>query len=54
MLLSPTTVIVGIEVNLVDGLDTDKIETVTDVIEEQIMTVLHMSKKEYIFVEIGR
>lgn len=54
MHLSPTTVIVGIEVNLVDGLDTDKIETVTDVIEEQIMTVLPMSKKEYIFVEIER
>jgi len=54
MHLSPTTVIVGIEVNLVDGLDTDKIETVTDVIEEQIMTILPMSKKEYIFVEIER
>jgi divalent metal cation (Fe/Co/Zn/Cd) transporter len=54
MHLSPTTVIVGIEVNLVDRLDTDKIETVTDMIEEQIMTILPMSKKEYIFVEIER
>ena len=54
MHLSPTIVIVGIEVNLVDGLDTDKIETVTDVIEQQIMTVTPMSKKEYIFVEIER
>lgn len=54
MHLSPTTIIVGIEVNLIDGLDTDKIETVTDVIEQQIMTVIPKSKKEYIFVEIER
>lgn len=54
MHLSPTVVIVGIEVNLIDGLDTDKIETVTDVIEEKIMTVIPNSKKEYIFVEIER
>lgn len=54
MHLSPTTVIVGIEVNLIDGLDTDKIETVTDNIEQQIMTVIPKSKKEYIFVEIER
>jgi cation diffusion facilitator family transporter len=54
MHLGPTTIIVGIEVNLVDGLDTDKIETVTDVIEQEIMTILPNSKKEYIFVEIER
>lgn len=54
MHLSPTTIIVGIEVNLIDGLDTDKIETITDTIEEKIMTVIPESKKEYIFVEIER
>jgi len=54
MHLSTTTVIVGIEVNLIDGLDTDKIETITDVIEQEIMTVIPSSKKEYIFVEIER
>ena len=54
MHLGPTTIIVGIEVNLIDGLDTDKIETVTDVIEQEIMTILPNSKKEYIFVEIER
>ena len=54
MHLSPTTIIVGIEVNLIDGLDTDKIETVTDEIEQEIMTILPNSKKEYIFVEIER
>lgn len=54
MHLGPTTVIVGIEVNLVDGLDTDKIETVTDNIESEIMKILPESKKDYIFVEIQR
>ena len=54
MHLSPTVVIVGIEVNLVDGLDTDKIETITDVIEKEIMTIIPSSKKEYIFVEVQR
>ena len=54
MHLSPITVIVGIEVNLIDGLDTDKIESITDLVEQQIMTILPMTKKEYIFVEIER
>jgi hypothetical protein len=54
MHLSPTTVIVGIEVNLIDSLDTDKIEIVTDKIEQKIMTILPESKREYIFVEIQR
>ena len=54
MHLSPTVVIVGIEVNLIDGLDTDKIETITDTIEEKIMTIIPESKKDYIFVEIER
>ncbi|MDH3312071.1 MAG: cation diffusion facilitator family transporter [Nitrosopumilus sp.] len=54
MHLGPTTIIVGIEVNLIDGLDTDDIETVTDVIEQEIMKIIPKSKKEYIFVEIER
>ena len=54
MHLSPTTVLVGIEVNLIDGLDTDKIEVVTDTIEHEIMKIIPKSKKEYIFVEIER
>ncbi len=54
MHLSPTTVIVGIEVNLIDGLDTDKIETITDIIESEIMKIIPKSKKEYIFVEMER
>ena len=46
--------VVGIEVNLIDGLDTDKIETITDLIETKIMTIIPNSQKEYIFVEIQR
>lgn len=54
MHLSPITIIVGIEVNLIDGLDTDEIESITDVIEQKIMEIIPESKKEYIFVEIER
>ncbi|BDQ30745.1 cation transporter [Nitrosopumilus zosterae] len=54
MHLSPTVIIVGIEVNLIDGLDTDKIEIITDVIEHKIMKILPNSNKEYVFVEIER
>ena len=52
MHLSPTTVLVGIEVNLIDDLDTDRIETVTDTVEQEIMKIIPESKREYIFVEI--
>jgi cation diffusion facilitator family transporter len=51
MHLSPTLIIVGIEVNLIDGLDTDKIEKITEVIEQKILTIIPESKKEYIFIE---
>ena len=54
MHLSPTVVLVGIEVNLIDDLDTDKIEIITDQIEQKIMKILPETKKEYIFVEIER
>jgi len=52
MHLSPTNVLVGIEVNLIDELDTNKIELVTDIIEQEILKILPESKKEYIFVGI--
>ena len=54
MHLSPTTILVGIEVNLIDGLDTDQIESVTDTIEQEIMKIIPESKREYIFVEIEK
>lgn len=54
MHLSPKTVLVGIEINLIDGLNTDKIEMITDVVEQEILKILPDSKKEFIFVEIER
>jgi divalent metal cation (Fe/Co/Zn/Cd) transporter len=54
MHLSPNDVLVGIQVNLVDGLETDQIETVTDKIETKIMEVLPNANKNHIFVEIER
>ena len=54
MHLSPNDVLVGIQVNLVDGLETDQIETLTDKIEAKIMEVLPNANKNHIFVEIER
>jgi len=54
MHLSPNDVLVGIQVNLVDGLETDQIETLTDKIETKIMEVLPNANKNHIFVEIER
>jgi cation diffusion facilitator family transporter len=54
MHLSPEDVIVGIEVNLIDNLDTDKIEVVTDLIEQKVMKVIPHTNKDHIFVEITR
>ena len=51
MHLSPTTVLVGMEINLINELDTDEIEMVTEKIEEKILTIIPDSKKEYIFCE---
>ena len=52
MHLSPEDVIVGIEVNLVDHLDTDKIELVTDLIEQKVMKIIPHTNKNHIFVEL--
>jgi len=54
MHLSPNDVLVGIQVNLADGLETDQIETLTDKIEAKIMEVLPNANKNHIFVEIER
>ena len=54
MHLGPEDILVGIQVNLIDGLDTDKIELVTDEIEQKIMRVIPNTNREHIFVEIER
>jgi len=54
MHLSPEDILVGVQVNLIDNLDTDKIETVTDAIEQKIMEIIPNTNREHIFVEIER
>jgi cation diffusion facilitator family transporter len=54
MHLSPEDILVGVQVNLVDNLDTDKIESVTDAIESKIMGIIPNTNREHIFVEIER
>lgn len=47
-------VIIGIEVNLADGLDTDRIELVIDAIEQKVREVIPYVKDQYVFVEVER
>ena len=54
MHMGPEDVLVGVQVNLVDNLDTDKIEAVTDAVEQKIMEVIPHTNREHIFVEIER
>ena len=54
MHMGPEDVLVGVQVNLVDNLDTDKIEVVTDAVEQKIMEVIPNTNREHIFVEIER
>jgi len=54
MHMGPEDILVGVQVNLVDNLDTDKIETITDIIEQKIMQVIPYTNREHIFVEIER
>lgn len=54
MHLGPEDILVGVQVNLVDNLDTDKIEVLTDQIEQKIMQVIPHTNREHIFVELER
>lgn len=54
MHLGPEDILVGVQVNLIDGLDTDRIETVTDTIEQKIMQIIPNTNRDHIFVEIER
>ena len=54
MHLGPEDILVGVQVNLVDNLDTDKIESVTDAVEQKIMEIIPYTNREHIFVEIER
>ena len=54
MHLGPEDILIGVQVNLVDNLDTDKIEAVTDTVEQKIMEIIPHANREHIFVEIER
>jgi cation diffusion facilitator family transporter len=54
MHLGPEEILVGVQVNLIDDLNTDKIELVTDAIEQKIMQIIPNTNRDYIFVEIER
>lgn len=54
MHLGPEDILIGVQVNLIDNLDTDKIETVTDAVEQKIMEIIPKANREHIFVEIER
>ncbi|MBI5147408.1 MAG: cation diffusion facilitator family transporter [Thaumarchaeota archaeon] len=47
-------ILIGVQVNLIDNLDTDKIELVTDTVEQKIMEIIPKANREHIFVEIER
>ncbi|MGC2573330.1 MAG: cation diffusion facilitator family transporter [Candidatus Nitrosopolaris sp.] len=54
MHLAPKDVLVAIEVNLIDGLDTDKIETVIDNIERKVKQAIPYVNLAKVFVELER
>ncbi|MBM2852043.1 MAG: cobalt transporter [Candidatus Nitrosotenuis sp.] len=54
MHLGPEDILIGVQVNLIDNLDTDKIEMVTDAVEQKIMEIIPKANREHIFVEIER
>lgn len=54
MHLGPEDILIGVQVNLVNNLDTDKIEAVTDAVEQKIMEIIPKANRDHIFVEIER
>lgn len=54
MHLGPEDVIIGIQVNLIDDLDTNQIEHVIDNIKKTIMNVLPNLNEQHLFVELER
>jgi cation diffusion facilitator family transporter len=54
MYLAPQDVLVTIEVNLVDGLDTDKIESVIDNIKQKVKQAIPYVNPAKVFVELER
>ena len=54
MHLAPKDVLVTIEVNLINGLDTDRIETVIDNIERKVKQAIRYVNPAKVFVELEK
>ncbi len=54
MYLAPQDVLVTIQVNLVDGLDTDKIESVIDNIKQKVKQAIPYVNPAKVFVDLER
>ena len=52
MHLAPDDVLIAVEVNLVDNLDTDKIESLIDNIENKVREITPYANLSKIYVEI--
>jgi hypothetical protein len=52
MHFSPEDVLIAMEVNLKDGLDTDKLEVVIDKIEQQVKQALPYINPSKIYIEL--
>jgi divalent metal cation (Fe/Co/Zn/Cd) transporter len=54
MHFSPEDVLVAMEVNLVDGMDTDRIESVIDNIEQRVKSVIPYANPSKIYIEVEK
>src|SRR5215204_5801592 len=54
MHFSPEDVLVAMEVNLIDGMDTDKIESVIDNIEQRVKSVIPYVNPSKIYIEVEK
>jgi divalent metal cation (Fe/Co/Zn/Cd) transporter len=54
MHFSPEDVLVAMEVNLVDGMDTDRIESVIDNIEQRVKSVIPYVNPSKIYIEVEK
>jgi cation diffusion facilitator family transporter len=54
MHFAPEDILVAIEVNLVDGMDTDKIESIIDDIEHRVKSVIPYANPSKIYIEVEK
>ena len=54
MHFAPEDVLVAMEVNLVDGMDTDRIESIIDDIEHRVKTVVPYVNPSKIYIEVEK